>query len=431
VTVEDKALVFCTYNDTLAATIALLEADGGIRFVECHAHVSIRDRRRAFTQFQTNESVRVMVMLVSLAAEGINLPAASHVIFVEPPPSEDVTTQAIGRAHRIGQKKQVYVHHLIATGTVEEAARGGRGFPPTRVEQDLRALRPIALPPAPTDEDESSVTPGICTAARHAVASRRSRAQHAAAIEEHRDALEIRCPRSGVDGGHREFSWVPAVLVSLSTITWTVNVQCDGLPLQHRFLFNIPLRDVRPANPTPDLDPDAVSRLSVLSIVEVSAHLSSDTTTTWHEAIVVGSAGLRADAVQAAAGVGGSPTKAVPEGELLVRYRNKEWNKRRTPTWTVGGTGGEWHCLDRRALTATKAPVRVRHSLTEWSWSEVFGVVSAYVTDALKSPNNRVLVAAARTLLSALASSQIADVAGAARMERLATRLAATTQPSS
>jgi SNF2 family DNA or RNA helicase len=66
---------------------------------------------------------------------GLNLTAADHVFLVDPwwnPAVEDqavedqavedqaVEDQAAGRAHRIGQERPVFVHRLVALGTVEE-----------------------------------------------------------------------------------------------------------------------------------------------------------------------------------------------------------------------------------------------------------------------------------------------------------------------
>ncbi|HEY7803150.1 MAG TPA: C-terminal helicase domain-containing protein, partial [Orrella sp.] len=59
--------------------------------------------------------------LISLKAGGVglNLTAADTVILYDPWWNPAIERQAMDRAHRIGQDKPVFVHRLIAEGTVE------------------------------------------------------------------------------------------------------------------------------------------------------------------------------------------------------------------------------------------------------------------------------------------------------------------------
>jgi SNF2 family DNA or RNA helicase len=61
-------------------------------------------------------------MLVSLRAggTGLNLTAADHVYLLDPWWNPAVEDQAADRTHRIGQQRPVFVHRLVAEGTVEE-----------------------------------------------------------------------------------------------------------------------------------------------------------------------------------------------------------------------------------------------------------------------------------------------------------------------
>lgn len=79
----------------------------------------IRDRKLPVQQFQAGE---VPLILVSLKAggTGLNLTTADTVILYDPWWNPAVEAQAIDRAHRIGQSKPVFVHRLIARGTIEE-----------------------------------------------------------------------------------------------------------------------------------------------------------------------------------------------------------------------------------------------------------------------------------------------------------------------
>jgi SNF2 family DNA or RNA helicase len=78
-----------------------------------------RDRKTPVRRFQAGE---VPIFLISLKAGGVglNLTAADTVIHYDPWWNPAVEAQATDRAHRIGQTKAVFVHRLIAIGTIEE-----------------------------------------------------------------------------------------------------------------------------------------------------------------------------------------------------------------------------------------------------------------------------------------------------------------------
>jgi SNF2 family DNA or RNA helicase len=78
-----------------------------------------RDREAAIRQFEDGDAD---VFLVSLKAggTGLNLIAADTVILYDPWWNPAVEDQAIDRAYRIGQTKPVFVHKLVASGTIEE-----------------------------------------------------------------------------------------------------------------------------------------------------------------------------------------------------------------------------------------------------------------------------------------------------------------------
>ncbi len=89
----------------------------GITFVEIRG--TTKDRQTPVKDFQSG---KVPLILVSLKAggTGLNLTAADTVILYDPWWNPAVEAQAIDRAHRIGQTKPVFVHRLIARGTIEE-----------------------------------------------------------------------------------------------------------------------------------------------------------------------------------------------------------------------------------------------------------------------------------------------------------------------
>ncbi len=80
---------------------------------------STTDRATPVKTFQAGEA---SVFLISLKAggTGLNLTTADTVIHYDPWWNPAAEAQATDRAHRIGQKKPVFVYKLVITGTVEE-----------------------------------------------------------------------------------------------------------------------------------------------------------------------------------------------------------------------------------------------------------------------------------------------------------------------
>ena len=62
------------------------------------------------------------VFLISLKAGGfgLNLTEADYVFLLDPWWNPATEAQAVDRAHRIGQSKNVMVYRIVATGTIEE-----------------------------------------------------------------------------------------------------------------------------------------------------------------------------------------------------------------------------------------------------------------------------------------------------------------------
>jgi superfamily II DNA or RNA helicase len=82
-----------------------------------------QDREAPIRQFQDGE---VPVFLISLKAGGVglNLTAADTVIHYDPWWNPAVENQATDRAHRLGQKKAVFVYKLVVAGSIEEKILG-------------------------------------------------------------------------------------------------------------------------------------------------------------------------------------------------------------------------------------------------------------------------------------------------------------------
>ncbi len=112
-----KILVFSQFVKMLQLIAAELQEDG-IAF--CYLDGSTKDRLGECNRF--NRDPKIPVFLISLMAggTGLNLTGADMVIHYDPWWNPAVEDQATDRAHRIGQKKNVYVMKMIASGTIEE-----------------------------------------------------------------------------------------------------------------------------------------------------------------------------------------------------------------------------------------------------------------------------------------------------------------------
>ncbi|MFN2335297.1 MAG: DEAD/DEAH box helicase, partial [Wenzhouxiangellaceae bacterium] len=95
-----------------AARITVLDALLKLRQVCC-------DRAEVLDSFAQGDAA---VFLLSLKAGGVGLTLteADTVILYDPWWNPAVERQAMDRTHRIGQTKPVFVHRLVASGTVEE-----------------------------------------------------------------------------------------------------------------------------------------------------------------------------------------------------------------------------------------------------------------------------------------------------------------------
>ena len=93
----------------------------GFSYCRIDGQTSASDREERIDAFQSPGSEKQIFILSTRAGGlGINLHSANIVIIFDSDWNPQVDLQAIDRAHRIGQKKQVIVYRLVTEGTVEE-----------------------------------------------------------------------------------------------------------------------------------------------------------------------------------------------------------------------------------------------------------------------------------------------------------------------
>ena len=88
-----------------------------------HTNISTaqtRDRQARVEAFQNDPDCRLFLISLKAGGLGLNLTAAEYVFLLDPWWNPAVESQAIDRAHRIGQTRPVFAYRLIARDTVEE-----------------------------------------------------------------------------------------------------------------------------------------------------------------------------------------------------------------------------------------------------------------------------------------------------------------------
>ena len=85
--------------------------------------LNARQRDELLTAFATPEGPSILVISIRAGGRGLNLPSANHVFHFDRWWNPAVEQQATDRAHRLGQRKAVFVHSLICTRDARGADR--------------------------------------------------------------------------------------------------------------------------------------------------------------------------------------------------------------------------------------------------------------------------------------------------------------------
>ncbi|WP_344894385.1 DEAD/DEAH box helicase [Actinomadura meridiana] len=113
---ELKVVVFSYFRDVLATVKdALPKVRGPIS-----GDVPPARRQEMVDAFAEDQGHAVLLAQIQAGGVGLNLQAASVVIICEPQVKPTMETQAIARAHRMGQVRTVQVHRLLTPGGVDE-----------------------------------------------------------------------------------------------------------------------------------------------------------------------------------------------------------------------------------------------------------------------------------------------------------------------
>ncbi|EAW10528.1 putative SNF2 family helicase [Aspergillus clavatus NRRL 1] len=116
---EEKIIIF--YDSTNSAVWIAEGLDLlGIEYRMYTSTLTPQQRSSYFNLFRYNEEIRVFLMDLNQASHGLHIANASRVFFVNPVWQPNIESQAIKRAHRIGQTRPVYVETLVLKDTLED-----------------------------------------------------------------------------------------------------------------------------------------------------------------------------------------------------------------------------------------------------------------------------------------------------------------------
>ena len=114
-----KALVFSSFVKHLELYTAYCEKEG-LAYTLLTGEVPQKQREATIKKFQEDPQVHLFFISIKAGGFGINLTSADYVFILDPWWNPAVEEQAMSRAHRMGQKKNVFVYRFITKDTLEE-----------------------------------------------------------------------------------------------------------------------------------------------------------------------------------------------------------------------------------------------------------------------------------------------------------------------
>lgn len=112
-----KVIVFSFFRSTLEKVSSLL-ADRCMQTIT--GSVSPQRRQEIVDEFTAAPAGAVLVSQVQAGGTGLNIQCANVVIFCEPQIKPSIENQAVSRAYRMGQTRDVLVYRLLCEDTVDE-----------------------------------------------------------------------------------------------------------------------------------------------------------------------------------------------------------------------------------------------------------------------------------------------------------------------
>ncbi len=112
-----KLIIFSFFKDVLAKVSTML---GEYCIGVIDGSVPASERQGMIDKLKDAQAGSALVCQIQAGGVGLNIQAASVVVFCEPQIKPSLETQAVARAYRMGQSQSVLVHRLLMDDTVDE-----------------------------------------------------------------------------------------------------------------------------------------------------------------------------------------------------------------------------------------------------------------------------------------------------------------------
>eukprot|EP00931_Biecheleriopsis_adriatica_P012356 TRINITY_DN113496_c0_g1_i1.p1 TRINITY_DN113496_c0_g1~~TRINITY_DN113496_c0_g1_i1.p1 ORF type:complete len:156 (-),score=15.30 TRINITY_DN113496_c0_g1_i1:54-521(-) len=140
---DERIVIFGQWAGVLEMAKMALEAESIPSLTLCNC--TLEERLDALRRFGRDDAPRVLLLSSETHSSGINLQVARHVIMLHPYcPEQHLASgrwhersldqalaydhQAIGRVRRYPQTREVHVHRLFVSGTIEEELLAAQGL---------------------------------------------------------------------------------------------------------------------------------------------------------------------------------------------------------------------------------------------------------------------------------------------------------------
>jgi SWI/SNF-related matrix-associated actin-dependent regulator 1 of chromatin subfamily A len=114
---NDNKIVLFSYHRDVAN--GLIHGLTDFNPVQLMGGMSMDEKQQSVDAFQNDANCRIFVGNIKAAGVGLTLTASSHVIFAELDWVPAIMSQAEDRLHRIGQRDNVLVQHLVLEGSLD------------------------------------------------------------------------------------------------------------------------------------------------------------------------------------------------------------------------------------------------------------------------------------------------------------------------
>jgi SNF2 family DNA or RNA helicase len=116
--IDQKLIIFSQWEHSLNLLGSHL-SDHNITYLEYNGSLDISNRNRIIKQFKDTDA-RVILITIASGGVGLDLSCANHIIIMDSWWNRAMEEQAIDRAYRIGQTRQVEVHRLYIRNSIED-----------------------------------------------------------------------------------------------------------------------------------------------------------------------------------------------------------------------------------------------------------------------------------------------------------------------